>query len=124
MSKLQNAVPPNPALAFVTLTTDPAYDTPAVLKKYGEKFQADFSRWMFLTGTKPEIKNLAAGSLKLATEDKNPSERQNENDLFIHSTIFVLVDKTGAMRNVYESLDDPGFQEKIRADIQSLLREN
>jgi protein SCO1/2 len=123
MSKLQSALSPDPALAFVTLTTDPEYDTPAVLKKYGEKFHADFSRWMFLTGTKPEIKNLAAGSLKLAAEEKEASERENPNDLFIHSTIFVLVDKTGAMRNVYESLE-PGFQEKIRADIESLLREN
>jgi cytochrome oxidase Cu insertion factor (SCO1/SenC/PrrC family) len=78
---------------------------------------------MFLTGSKAEIKNLAADSLKLAALEKDPSERQNENDLFIHSTIFVLVDKSGAMRSVYESLE-PGFQEKIRADIEGLLREN
>src|SRR5437763_1221447 len=34
MSKLQDALPPNPSLAFVTLTTDPEYDTPAILKRY------------------------------------------------------------------------------------------
>jgi protein SCO1/2 len=123
MSKLQDAIPANAALTFVTLTTDPAYDTPAILKKYGEKFHADFSRWMFLTGSKSEIANLATNSLKLAALEKDPSDRESANDLFIHSTIFVLVDKTGTMRSVYESLE-PGFQEKIRADIESLLREN
>src|SRR6476659_2861158 len=63
MSKLQNALLPGEPLEFVTLTTDPEYDTPAALKSYGQKFGADFSRWMFLTGTKAQIKNLAADSL-------------------------------------------------------------
>src|SRR5947208_12057667 len=38
MSKLQKALPPDPALAFVTLTTDPGHDTPPVLKKYDDRF--------------------------------------------------------------------------------------
>jgi protein SCO1 len=123
MSKLQNAFAAREGLALVTLTTDPEYDTPGVLKKYSEKFGADSSRWKFLTGTKPAIREVAAGSFKLASVEKEEAERQNPNDLFIHSTIFVLVDKNGFMRGVYESLE-PGFQEKIQADIQSLLREN
>jgi protein SCO1 len=123
MKKLQNAFSASDPLSFVTLTTDPDYDTPAILKKYSERFGADHSRWFFLTGPKSEIRNVAVGSLKLATVDKEESERQNPNDLFIHSTIFVIVDKNGVMRAVHESLED-GFQEKIRADIQSLLRES
>ena len=123
MSKLQAAFPARDPLSFVTLTTDPAYDTSVILKRYGEKFGADPARWSFLTGTKPEIKNLAVDSLKLAAVEKEEADRQNPNDLFIHSTIFVLVDKNGTLRGSYESLE-PGFQEKIRADIQSLIREN
>jgi len=123
MSKLQKTLPAGQPLNLVTLTTDPDNDTPSVLKSYGEKFGADSTRWIFLTGTKSELKNLAAGSLKLAAVEKDPSERRNPNDLFIHSTIFVLVDKSGNMRGVYESLE-PGFQEKIVADIQALLQEN
>jgi len=122
MSKLQRAFSPSDPLLFVTLTTDPEYDTPAVLKTYSEKFVADPARWHFLTGTKPQIKDVAVGSLKLAAIEKEEADRENPNDLFIHSTIFILVDKRGAVRRSYESLE-PGFQEKIRADIQSLLRE-
>ncbi len=123
MSLLQKALPAEAPLSFITLTTDPDYDTPAILKSYSEKFGADPARWHFLTGPKAEIKNVAVGSLKLATVEKEPGDREAANDLFVHSTMFVLVDKAGSMRGVYESLE-PGFQEKIRSDIESLLREN
>jgi protein SCO1/2 len=123
MSKLQNAFSPRDPLRFVTLTTDPEYDTPPVLRRYGDKFGADAARWQFLTGSKAALKDVAIGSLKLAAVEKDAAERENPNDLFIHSTIFVLVDKNGAMRGIYESLET-GFQEKIRADIAGLLREN
>jgi protein SCO1/2 len=123
MSRVQGAFSTNEPLRFITLTTDPGYDTPVVLKRYGERFGADFQRWNFLTGPKSEIlKNLATGSLKLAAVDKEQSERQNDNDLFIHATIFVLIDEHGKIRGYYESLE-PGFQEKIQSDIRRLLSE-
>lgn len=37
-------------LQLLTLSFDPVTDTPAVLKKYGEKYGADFSNWTFATG--------------------------------------------------------------------------
>lgn len=122
MSRLQNRFASEKELLFATLTTDPEHDTPQVLQRYAEKFKADSARWHFLTGPKPAIKALAADSLKLGSQEKDPATQQNENDLFIHSTVFVLVDKAGKVRGFYESLE-PGFQEKIMADIQGLLRE-
>ena len=55
MKSLQDLLPQNGNAKFVTLTTDPDFDTPEILKKYGERFNADFNRWTFLTGTKSEI---------------------------------------------------------------------
>lgn len=123
MAKLQSAFETNQPLRFVTLTTDPKNDTVSILKEYADKFSADPARWHFLTGPKREIvANLAAGSLKLSAVEKDKTLQENENDLFIHTTMFVVVDKTGKIRGFYESLE-PGFQEKIRADIKSLLAE-
>jgi protein SCO1/2 len=123
MSKLQTAFDAKQPLRFVTLTTHPEHDTPEVLKSYSEKFSADPARWVFLTGTKRELlANLAIGSLKLSAVEKEEKLQESENDLFIHTTMFVLVDKAGKIRGYYESLE-PGFQEKIRADINSLLAE-
>lgn len=106
MASLQGLLPADSQARLVTLTTDPGYDSPAVLKKYGEHFNADFNRWMFLTGTKPEIAGLAAGSLKLSAVPVNPTERTNYADLFIHTTIFVLVDRHAQMRGVFETEGD------------------
>ena len=123
MSKLQSTFGPHEDLRFVTLTTDPEHDTPKVLQRYAERFGADASRWYFLTGPKEEIlANLAVGSLKMSALEKQQELRENANDLFIHTTMFMLVDKSGKMRGVYESLE-PGFREKIQADIKSLLAE-
>jgi len=96
----------SPEARLVTLTTDPDYDTPAVLKKYGDRFHADFNRWNFLTGTKSEIAAVAAGSLKLSAVPVAPAEQQNAADLFIHTTIFVAVDKHARLRAVFETGGD------------------
>jgi protein SCO1/2 len=122
ISELQSAVPASDPVKFITLTTDPDFDTPEVLKRYGEHFHADSNRWWFLTGTKPQIAGLARDSLKLTAIPKDPAEQESEVDLFIHSTIFVIVDKQGRFRGVFESLE-PGVQAQIMAAINRLLRE-
>jgi protein SCO1/2 len=127
MEKLQDALPQTSGAKLVTLTTDPDYDSPAVMKKYGEHFGADFSRWTFLTGTKSEIANLASGSLKLSAVAKKPEEQQNAADLFIHTTIFVIVDKHAQLRGIFETggegVDWTNVQPRVIATIEQLERE-
>ncbi len=120
MAGLQAALPV--AVQYVTLTTDPEFDTPAVLKSYGEQFGADFGRWHFLTGSKREIGKLAIDGLKLTALDIPAEKRANDADLFVHSTIFVLVDKQARVRGTFES-DEPEFKAKILAAIRQLERE-
>jgi protein SCO1/2 len=106
MHSVETLVPASSSTRFVTLTTDPDYDTPAVLKRYGQHFNADFSRWTFLTGTKAQIAGLASDSLKLSAVPVKPEDRLNDADLFIHTTIFVLVDKRGQLRASFETGGD------------------
>ncbi len=122
MSDLQTALPPNQPVQFVSLTTDPEFDTPAVLKQYAEGFRAQSGRWHFLTGTKLQIAGMATDSLKLTANPTKPEERKASDDLFIHSTIFVLVDQQGRLRGAFESLE-PDFQPRILKAIDLLLRE-
>jgi protein SCO1/2 len=106
MKSLQNSLPQNSAAKLVTLTTDPEFDSPEVLKKYGARFGADFSRWTFLTGTKMQIGLLGANSLKLSAQPVKPEDQKNAADLFIHTTIFVVVDKHAQLRGVFETGGD------------------
>lgn len=127
MKELQDALPAASNTRLVTLTTDPEFDTPPVLEKYAARFDADTHRWMFLTGTKKEIGALAAGGLKLSAVEVKPAERQSENDLFIHSTIFVVVDKQARLRGVFETsgegVDWQAGKQKILAAVKQLERE-
>ena len=127
MKELQDALPPEGPVKLVSLTTDPDFDTPPVLTKYAERFGADTNRWMFLTGTKREIGDLAAGGLKLSAVEKKPGERESSDDLFVHSTIFVLVDKRGRLRGIFETggeqVDWQAQKRKILATARQLERE-
>jgi protein SCO1 len=47
---------------FLSVTFDPEFDTPAVLRAYGERYHHDPKHWSFLTGPRREISELANGS--------------------------------------------------------------
>jgi protein SCO1/2 len=127
MKSLQDALPPASRARLVTLTTDPDFDTPPVMKKYGERFGADFNRWMFLTGSKTEIAGLAGDSLKLSAVPVKPEERKNDADRFIHSTIFVVVDKHARLRGTFETQGDgvdwTNVQPRLITTVRKLERE-
>jgi protein SCO1/2 len=103
MADLQMALPPESPVKFISLTTNPDFDSPAVLHRYAERFGAQPGRWWFLTGSKPELLRLAVDGLKLAVFEKKPEEREKPSDLFIHSTMFVVVDKEGRWRGAFQT---------------------
>ncbi len=106
MKSLQDQLPAGSSARLVTLTTDPGFDSPAILKRYGEHAGADFNRWTFLTGTPREIAQLASGSLKLSSQPVKLDQQQNPVDLFIHATLFVVVDKHARWRTYFETGGD------------------
>ena len=58
----------------------------------------------------------------LFRSENKPEDRKASDDLFVHSTIFVLVDRQGRLRGAFESLE-PGFQPRILKAIDRLLQE-
>jgi len=127
MAELQKALPASSNARLISLTTDPVYDSPEILQRYGERYGAKAERWWFLTGAARQIADLAIDSLKLTAMEKQPEERENPADLFIHSTIFVLVDKQARLRGVFETggevLDWNTVRPQLLAAIAALERE-
>jgi protein SCO1/2 len=127
MQSLQDSLAGDTGAKLVTLTTDPEFDSPDVLKKYAARFGANAARWNFLTGTKKQIAGLAIDSLKLTAVEKKPEERADADDLFIHSTIFVVVDKQARVRAVFETggegVEWTNVQPVILATVRRLERE-
>jgi protein SCO1/2 len=117
MKELENGLSAESDSRLITLTTDPDYDTPTILTQYGKEYGADLNRWTFLTGSKAEIGKLAIDSLKLAAIEKKPEERESPNDLFIHATIFVLVDRKAQLRGVFQTTGEGIDPQQVKAQI-------
>jgi protein SCO1 len=124
MRELQDALPASSTALLVTLTTDADYDSPAVLHEYAGKFGAQPGRWTFLTGDKRDVATLAIDGLKLTAIAKPPEERTDPADLFVHSTIFVIVDKAGRLRGSFQTQGEmvgwPEMKRHILAAVNKL----
>ncbi len=73
-------------LQLVSITLDPAYDTPGVLKTYAEARGIDTSNFSFLTGPENAIKDLLAQFGVIA---------EFEGDLLKHTLTTLLIDENG-----------------------------
>ncbi len=61
------------SVRFVSISVDPANDTPERLRQYAAAFGVDHSRWRFLTGDAATIRRIASESLKFDVSD-DPDE--------------------------------------------------
>lgn len=121
MAGLQAALAPTPAwenLRLVSFTVDPQNDTPEALRAYAAAFHADAEHWLFLTGARPAIWELAKEGFKLPVGE----DRQSGQMPIFHSTRLVLVDRLGRVRGYYEGLEADG-RARLRRDVERLAGE-
>jgi protein SCO1 len=121
MQEIQDALPAALPVKLVSFTTDPGFDTPAVLKNYGARFGARDGRWMFLTGSKAALRHATVEGLKLSVVDKPPGQQDNTADLFIHSEKLVVIDQEGRIRGYYDG-ETPEGPSSALAAAKSLAR--
>ncbi|MEQ1860599.1 MAG: SCO family protein [Chthoniobacteraceae bacterium] len=101
---------------LVSISLDPAKDTPEVLRQYAERFKAG-ANWLFCTGDKTAIYELVSKGFKLSAV-----EERNNPEPIIHSTKLVLVDRAGWVRGFYEGVGEDQ-NAKLAADIDRLRTE-
>jgi cytochrome oxidase Cu insertion factor (SCO1/SenC/PrrC family) len=105
-------------LRLVSFSVDPDWDTPKVLTDYAHTFGADRNRWIFLTGNKKQLYQMATEGFRLATLDADPVREMP----ILHSTKLVLVDRRGAIRGYYDSTEETELQKLVR-DVRQVLAE-
>jgi len=103
---------------FLTISVDPENDTPAVMKRYGNKFKVDWNRWTFLTGPLDEISKAVIQGFKIAMV------KETSPDLLeiTHGEYFVLVDSKGMIRS-YQMIESPADETLILSHIKNLTKE-
>lgn len=100
-------------------TIDPDHDTVELLGDYATRLGVPNAQtWNFLTGDQERIFEIGQTSyLTTAMEDKN------ELGGYLHSGAFVLIDRNGRIRGVYDGTKEDQVDRLMR-DIPKLLQEN
>lgn len=98
-------------------TVDPENDSVPVLKTYSEMVHADTKTWNFVTGDKKQLYDMARNSYLL-----NALEGDGGPDDFIHSELFVLIDKEKHIRGIYDGTNIKAVSNLID-DIKVLMAE-
>jgi len=149
MARLQGAFTAEPDVRLVSITVDPAYDTPEVLTRYAQSFAAQPQRWLFLTGDKATIYRLVREGFRLGLIDPQGSavpeaarvrhalwqlltpasalahpgtHAHDETQRAItHSARLVLVDRQGQVRQFYDIADQSTLR-RVPSDVRLVLR--
>lgn len=119
---LQGALRDLPGVRYVSISVDPAHDTPAVLAAYAQRFSADTSRWSFLTGPLEDIERTVVQGFKVHIG--KPETRADDPTLIdiMHGEHFVLVDAAGTIRGYYRA--EPAGMEELEARVRALVSNN
>jgi protein SCO1/2 len=116
MQRIQADIPAG--VRLLSLTADPEHDTPQVLRRYGEQYKTDASKWWFLTGPKKELYRLAIEDLKFTVIESGEPDGKLE-DLFIHSPVFAILDRRGRVRAVVQG-EAANAEENVLRIVRSL----
>jgi len=94
---------------FLSVTFDPEFDTPAVLKSYGERYHYAPAHWSFLTGPPDKIAELARQS---------DVKFEREGSLFNHNFRTLIISANGKLQTVFPiggDLSDAILGEMLKA---------
>ena len=93
--KVQQAIAGDAALAgakLLTVSFDPAYDTPPVLKAHARKVGADEKTWTFATGTREDVELFAARfGVAVTRTGETPDD-------IMHNLRVIVADGSGTIR--------------------------
>ncbi len=95
---------------FVSITCDPVNDSPAVLRTYSERFNANPKRWKFLTGELQPILDYARERFTLQVEQAAHSDRA------------IAIDRNSCVRGFFHMSEENDVSH-LRIRLQQLLKE-
>ena len=101
---------------LVSHTVMPETDTPEVLADYASLYGASPDKWLFLTGDKEKIYELARQSYFAVTSTGNGDEHD-----FIHTENFILIDKEKRIRGFYDGTDEKDI-DRLMSEIEILKK--
>jgi len=113
MTALQRRIPDS-GLHFVSFSVDPENDTVDALAEYARTWNPEERRWTLLA-TDPSGLDAVARGMRVAVSPTDDPENP-----IMHTNLFMLVDRYGQVRGVYNSSDKLAVQ-RLERDARMLL---
>jgi protein SCO1/2 len=104
---------------LVSISVDPANDTPEALAEYAARHSAKLDGWQFLTGTRDSIWSLSVEGFKLPVQEVEDTSAGP----ILHSNRFVLADGRQQIRGYYDALDADD-RAKLLRDLEIVRAES
>jgi protein SCO1 len=100
-------------------TSDPAVDSVPRMRQYAEALGTDPNKWLFLTGRKDSLYNMARFTYAI---DDPANNLKSADDIFLHTQFWALVNKRGEIKKIYDGLKMSEVNALMR-DIKKALKE-
>jgi len=114
---VQNAFKNDKDVLLLSHTVNPSNDTVEVLNGYAQTYGAIQNKWHLLTGNKKAIYDMARYSYLV-----NALQEDGSAEGFLHSELFILIDKQKRIRGFYDGTDSVAVV-KLISDIKLLKQE-
>jgi len=95
MAEVQRHYAAEPDLHLLSVSVDPATDTPPVLAAYAQTHGADTSRWSFLTGPSDAVRTVVVDGFKQVMQKTG---EEGSPGSILHGSRFIVVDRAGTLR--------------------------
>lgn len=117
MKRLQENTNDIEELVFLSHTIDPRRDSIPRLNEYIAEKELDTHNWYFLYGEKEYVHDLGESGYMI-----NAMEDEAAEGGFLHSEHFVLVDRLGHVRGLYDGTQTTEV-DQLEKDIRKLLKD-
>lgn len=107
-----------PGFLILSHTCDPETDSSARLKQYADSMQVNTNEWVFLTGRKDSLYNMARLSYNIDDPANNLTSIEDD---FLHSQFWALVNRKGEVLNIYDGLKQNEIKQLMK-DIEKELK--
>ncbi len=128
LESIQEKFASEPGFALVSVTVDPAEDTPEVLRNWTANHGFNGDNWWFVTGEEKSLIPFMEKNFELSRDPVVDPPKDGPQDKFRHTMAFRLIDAKGNIRGdryyPFSEAAGGGYVPRdIRGDIRQLLDE-
>ncbi len=111
--QLQRSLGSGAKVRFVSVSIDPATDTPEAMTEYSRKIGASLDNWSFVRADESVVADFAKESFHAGVDTKQ----------LVHTTRLALADSRGRVRGLYDPTDSEAM-DRLRQDVKRAAEED